>query len=139
MSKIRYPDNFKIEVVNYYRMHKNITATIEKYGIARSTLFKWKQKYESNHFSKIGKEKAEQNTPQVRSHKKKVQDVMTVRKECGCPITASTEDKVATVLKLKGKYSIHVLCESVQLPRGTFYNRLRRIDHPTTYELPMKN
>ena len=41
MPKIYYPDNFKIEVVKYYKMHRNIGATLEKYGIARSTLFKW--------------------------------------------------------------------------------------------------
>ena len=46
MPKIYYPDNFKIEVVKYYKMHRNIGATLEKYGIARSTLFKWKKKYE---------------------------------------------------------------------------------------------
>lgn len=50
MPKIYYPDNFKIEVVKYYKMHRNIGATLEKYGIARSTLFKWKKKYEENHF-----------------------------------------------------------------------------------------
>ena len=46
MPKIHYPDNFKIEVVKHYKMHRNIGATLEKYGIARSTLFKWKKKYE---------------------------------------------------------------------------------------------
>ena len=50
MPKIYYPDNFKIEVVKHYKMHRNIGATLEKYGIARSTLFKWKKKYEENHF-----------------------------------------------------------------------------------------
>ena len=48
MPKIYYPDNFKIEVVKHYKMHRSISATLEKYGIARSTLFKWKKKYEEN-------------------------------------------------------------------------------------------
>ena len=34
MPKIHYPDNFKIEVVKHYKMHRNIGATLEKYGIA---------------------------------------------------------------------------------------------------------
>ncbi len=33
MPKIYYPDNFKIEVVKHYKMHRNIGATLEKYGI----------------------------------------------------------------------------------------------------------
>lgn len=58
MPKIYYPDNFKIEVVKYYKMHRNIGATLEKYGIARSTLFKWKKKYEENHFFRVSKKPA---------------------------------------------------------------------------------
>lgn len=34
MSKIYYPDTFKIEVVMHYKMHRNIGATLEKYGSA---------------------------------------------------------------------------------------------------------
>ena len=55
MPKIYYPDNFKIEVVKHYKMHHSISATLEKYGIARSTLFKWKKKYEENHFFRVSK------------------------------------------------------------------------------------
>ena len=29
MPKIYYPDNFKIEVVMHYKMHRNIGATLE--------------------------------------------------------------------------------------------------------------
>lgn len=36
MPKIYYHDNFKIEVVKHYKMHRNIGATLEKYGIARA-------------------------------------------------------------------------------------------------------
>lgn len=43
MPIIHYPDNFKIEVVKHYKMHRNIDLTLEKYGIARSTLFKLKE------------------------------------------------------------------------------------------------
>ena len=35
MPIIHYPDNFKIEVVKHYKMHRNIDLTLEKYGIAR--------------------------------------------------------------------------------------------------------
>ncbi len=135
MSKIRYPDNFKIEVVNHYRMHKNVRATLEKYGVSKSTLFKWKTQYESNHFTKIGKQKSDGLSPQARSHQAKVREVMNARRECGCSVAASEEEKMAAILKLRGKYSIHVLCEAVQMPRGTYYNRLKRMGERTSYEL----
>ena len=36
MPIIHYLDNFKIEVVKHYKMHRNIGATLAKYGIFAS-------------------------------------------------------------------------------------------------------
>ena len=35
---------------------------------------------------------------------------------------------------LEGQYSIHVLCESLNLPRGTYYNRKRKANRKMSYE-----
>ena len=73
MPIIHYPDNFKIEVVKHYKMHRNIDLTLEKYGIARSTLFKWKKKYEGNYFFRVSKKptdtghKAKAHLPRILS------------------------------------------------------------------------
>ena len=83
MPKIYYPDNFKIEVVKYYKMHRNIGATLEKYGIARSTLFKWKKKYEENHFFRVSKKPA--NTGhKAQSHLDKLNKIVAASKELKC-------------------------------------------------------
>ena len=37
--------------------------------------------------------------------------------------------------QLSGRYSIHVLCEALNLPRGTYYNRKRREGQLTSYEI----
>ena len=34
-----------------------------------------------------------------------------------------------------GRYSIHVLCDALSLPRGTYYNRKRREGQRTSYEI----
>ena len=88
MPKIYYPDNFKIEVVKYYKMHRNIGATLEKYGIARSTLFKWKKKYEENHFFRVSKKPA--NTGhKAQSHLDKLNKIVAASRELKCGVTSS--------------------------------------------------
>ena len=134
MPKIYYPDNFKIEVVKHYKMHRNISATLEKYGIARSTLFKWKKKYEENHFFRVSK-KTVNTGHKVKAHLDKLNKIMEASKELRCGVTASVTDKVAEIKRLEGKYSIHVLCEALQLPRGTYYNRKKRGEEPNQYEI----
>ena len=134
MPKIYYPDNFKIEVVKHYKMHRNIGATLEKYGIARSTLFKWKKKYEENHFFRVSKKPA--NTGhKAKAHLDKLNKIVAASKELRCGVTASITEKVAEINRLEGKYSIHVLCEALQLPRGTYYNRKKRGEKPNQYEI----
>ena len=42
---------------------------------------------------------------------------------------------MAAVNTLRGRYSIHVLCDALSLPRGTYYNRKRRAGQRTSYEI----
>ena len=55
-----------------------------------------------------------------------------------CGVTSSITEKVAEIKRLEGKYSIHVLCEALQIPRGTYYNRKKKGDIPNRYELADK-
>ncbi len=137
MPKIYYPDNFKIEVVKHYKMHHSISATLEKYGIARSTLFKWKKKYEENHFFRVSKKPTDAGH-KAKAHLDKLNKIVEASKELRCGVTASITEKVAEIKRLEGKYSIHVLCEALQLPRGTYYNRKKKGNLPSRYELADK-
>ena len=42
--------------------------------------------------------------------------------------------KNGAIAALEGQYSIHVLCESLNLPRRTYYNRKRKANNKTSYE-----
>lgn len=128
--KIYYPDNFKIEVVKHYKMHHNIGATFEKCGIARSTLFKWKKKYEENDFFRVSKRPANSGH-KAKAHLDKLNKIVGASKELRCGVAASIAEKVAEIKRLEGKYSTHVLCEALQLPTGTYYNRKKKGDVPS--------
>ena len=110
---------------------------MKKYGIARSTLFKWKKKYEENYFFRVSKKPA--NTGhKAQSHLDKLNKIVAASKELKCGVTSSITEKVAEIKRLEGKYSIHVLCEALQIPRGTYYNRKKKGDIPNRYELADK-
>ena len=102
MPIIHYPDNFKIEVVKHYKMHHNIDATLEKYGIARSTLFKWKKRYEENYFFRISKQPTDAGH-KAKAHLDKLNKIVAASKELRCGVTASITEKVAEIKRLEGK------------------------------------
>lgn len=136
MSFKTYPNTFKIEVVKYYKCHHTVAETLERYGIAESTLFKWKSEYESKHFLKVGKvsSPAKKKAP-LHSHVRKMEQILEVVQLCLCKMDTSTEEKVHIIDSLKEQYSVRVLCDALNLPRGTYYNRKRRENNPTVSKL----
>lgn len=39
---------------------------------------------------------------------------------------ATTQERLAVLEPLYGQFSVHVLCEALDVPRGTFYNHIKR-------------
>lgn len=68
-------------------------------------------------------------------HLEKLALELEVLRQCPCGSKASIDEKVAAVNALCGRYSIHVLCDALSLPRGTYYNRKRREGQRTSYEI----
>ena len=135
MPQKTYPTEFKIEVVKYYKCHHSVTETLERYGIAESTLFRWKREYESRRFLRLGKSGESDKRAPLQSHVTKMEQIVEVLSICKCGVNASNDEKMEAIKELEGQYSIHVLCEALQFPRGPYYNRKRRENNPTTSEL----
>ena len=130
-----YPTEFKIEVVKYYKCHHTVAETLARFGIAESTLFRWKGEYESRRFLRLRSSATPPPRPILKSHVRKMEQIVEVLSICNCSVNASNDEKMAAIKPLEGQYSVHVLCEALQLPRGTYYNRKRRENNPTASEL----
>jgi hypothetical protein len=71
----------------------------------------------------------------AKAHLDKLNKIVAASKELYCGVTASITEKVVEIKRLEGKYSVHVLCEALQIPRGTYYNRKKKGNLPSSYEL----
>ena len=134
MKKKTYPAEFKKEVVQYYERNHTISETRTKYGIAESTLFEWKKQYDQAHYIYVPGPGPRKKHKDLQAHLAKVEQMMQVLNRCPCGIFASIEEKIAAIEELEGEYSVHVLCEALRLPRGTYYNRKRRKGQLTSFE-----
>lgn len=50
-----------------------------------------------------------------------------------CCVGSTLKDKLNELEKLYGQYSVHVLCDALDVPRGTFYNYIKRNKRDDTY------
>ncbi len=48
-----------------------------------------------------------------------------ILKTCGCYIDAPLSEKLAGIDRLSGKYSVHVLCQTLNVLRSTYHYSLR--------------
>lgn len=55
-----------------------------------------------------------------------MQQICEVLKTVNCTVSSPLKEKLYELEKLHGQYSVRVLCEALEVERGTFYNHIFR-------------
>lgn len=134
MGQKHYSQIIRDEAVLFYERGHTFAETHAKYGMAESTFFEWKKRFDRAH-PLHGTTNGARTTRKAQLHLEKLALELEVIRQCPYGINASTDDKVDAINALRGRYSVHVLCEALNLPRGTYYNRKRREGQLTSYEI----
>ena len=53
-------------------------------------------------------------------------EIIEILKTVNCHSGSPLQDKLCELEKLYEKYNVHVLCEALNVPRGKFYNHIKR-------------
>jgi len=100
----------------------------------RSTLYSWIRKYKDNQHADKSKAINLKNFRILETKVRRLEGIVQILKKSNCTATASVREKLAVLESLHGQYSVHMLCEALDVPRGTFYNHiLRNKKNSTTY------
>ncbi len=134
MSPKIYTQEFKEAVVKFYERNHTIAETLQEFGISQTSLFDWKKRYEQSHDFIIDGNIKYKNFRQSQAHLKKTECMLEVIRKASCGVNATNDEKMAAIKELEGQYSIHILCEALNFPRGTYYNRKRREKASTQHE-----
>ena len=115
----------KQSLIRRYHAGESATALCLQAGIPRSTFYTWlshrKTPYgETAHPISI----AELN--RLRNRTDRLEQIIEVLKTVNCTVSSPTKDKLNELEKLHGQYNVHVICEALNVPRGTFYNHIFR-------------
>ena len=133
MPKV-YTQAFKDEVVKFYERNHTLSETLSEFGISESSLFAWKKQYDDAHQLFISAPSERKNLRHSQARLKKTGEMLEVLERSSCGIYASIDEKMEAIAQLEGQYSIHVLCEALKLPRGTYYNRKRNQGLMNSYQ-----
>ncbi|MDR0835314.1 MAG: IS3 family transposase [Tannerella sp.] len=123
--KLSYSENQKRNLVEQYRAGASVASLCTETGISSSTFYSW-----IKHYQPIATESGAFITaPDIYSLKRKIEkleNMMSVLKTVNCTVSSPMKDRLNELELLYGQFSVHVLCEALDVPRGTFYNHILR-------------
>ena len=104
---------------------KSVSETSANTGIPRSTLYAWiKQYHEMRDGGKP--EFTLKNFRLLEKRVKRLEGIIEILKTAGCSAADPLEVKLPVLEALHEQYNVHMICEALNVPRGTFYNYIFR-------------
>ncbi|WP_207721646.1 hypothetical protein [Christensenella tenuis] len=118
---MKHSDDLQKDVVGKYVSGISITKLSKETGIPQSTLYGWIKPY-SRIQSTAEKTPTMQEYNRLKSHVKKLENMLAILQSVGCTASAPLKDRLETIEALKGQYSVTTLCDALKVAKGTYYN-----------------
>jgi len=123
--KKTYTKEQKQELVKKYYNGEAVLNICLQTGMPRSTFYTWIKPYKVS-CTASGLEVNLVDYARQKQHIEKLENIIKVLQTVNCTILSPLQTKLKELAKLYGEYSVHVLCESLNVARGTFYNHIFR-------------
>ena len=126
----QHSQNQKQDIINRYFSGEGVTTLSEETGVSRSTIYNW-LKVERQLREKKAAEKEAVNFKsysQLKEHVERLEGMLVILKTCGCAPHDPLPIKLKVFERLyhEDNYSVRMICEALDVPRGTFYNHVLR-------------
>ncbi|MEG0835113.1 MAG: IS3 family transposase [Christensenellaceae bacterium] len=115
----------KSRIVLRYQNGESISNLFLETGIPRSTLYSWLKPYKTSR-SPDDSIITPYTVSLLCKHIRKLEDMLAVLQTVNCCVQSSLQDRLRELALLNGQYSVHTLCDALQVSRGTFYNHMLR-------------
>ncbi len=110
-----------------YRRKKSVKELSKELNIPRSTLYFWIKNYkdlpENDPDSFLNFQRYHS---QQKARNDKLEQTCEILQTVDCTVSSPLKVKLYELEKLYGKYSVHVLCDALDVNRATFYNHIFR-------------
>jgi len=122
---MKYTIEQKQELIKRYHAGETATALCVQTGIPRSTFYSWLKPRNPGRAESVNVVSVAEFT-RLKNRTNRLEQTIEILKTVSCTATSTTQEKLTELEKLHGKYSVHIICEALDVPRGTFYNHILR-------------
>lgn len=124
----RHSDITKQEAINLYRSGTPAAEVAILLSISKSTVYKWVK--EQNN---VPHDLTKSSLRRLENKVRRLEGIIEILQSVNCSVSSPLDEKLDTLKRLYGKYSVHMLCEALKVPRGTFYNFILRNKRDNTW------
>lgn len=133
MPQSKFFEEIKKEIIKRYRRGVKVSQLCKDYGVPQSTLYKWLN--ESTTYIRRYSRMPISNH-QIYQMERKIEILQAendIFKKSGCGTKSSIKEKIEAIERLKGEFTVHTICKTLNILRSTYYYH-ERTPKKTSYE-----
>ena len=131
-SKFTYDEKREI-LERYISRSESPTNIIKSVGISKSTFYKWLYDHQQEQAKSKIKELTLRNFTLLEAKVKRLEGIIEIIKKANVLPSSPLQQKLHASEKLSGEYSVHMICEALDIARGTYYNHILRNKRNNTW------
>ena len=125
MIVMKYSITEKQNLIMRYHAGESVTGICLQSGVPRSTFYSWLKPRKPS-INGINENVSYLEHYKLKNQATRLESIIDVLKKVNCTATSPLKEKLAALEHLHGQYSVHVLCDALDVARGTFYNHIKR-------------
>lgn len=122
---MKFTKEEKLTFVKRYQSGETVIQICKENHISRSTFYRWIQDYQQT-VTDTGIIVTPKEFLYLKRKIEKLEAMIQVLQEVNCTISSPLQEKLKEMEALYGKFSVHTLCDALDVSRGTFYNHIFR-------------
>ena len=117
----------------YISKSESPTSISKSVGISKSTFYKWLSDYRTEQAEAKRKGLTLRNFNLLEAKVKRLEGIIEIIKKANVLPNAPLQQKLYAAEKLSGEYSVHMICDALDIARGTYYNHMFRNKKDNTW------
>lgn len=131
--KKNYTPELKAHVVLSYLKGNTISKLAKEHGISRSTIYIWINKAQTAEDAKVNKINM-RTFHEMKVRCRRLETIIEILKTAPCSPSAPLQEKLAAIQEMCNAYTVNILCESLDVAKGTYYNHIKRNKRENTLQ-----
>lgn len=127
MKRQHYTNEEKEKLLFRYASEPtDVKDLLQEVGIPKSTFNQWLREYDTKHNCRCENDFSPRNFRCLKARILRLADIIAVLNDSYCSPRAPLRERLNEAERLQGSYNVQLICDALNISKGTFYNHIKR-------------